>query len=146
MLIDIYRFYKDNIGIAISPISMVDIDPYFKVYNSHDFDKANKVVNLKMNKAEPYLKPNCANRNNKNLWILSTDEREHLIEILNKPSIYFDNATNWDILKFEWNRNILHCSINLTKYLSGEYDDYFGTIGIFMQSYDPIPNYKFMKY
>lgn len=76
---------------------------YFKYYNNSRNKLADKVARIRIDKAE-YVGGNHRERNLKK-WILSKNEKQQLINILNSPSNDYPNITKWQDILITYNRD-----------------------------------------
>ena len=113
------RDNQNNVSIAVNPDSERQGHPYFKFYNNVYYGDAAKVVRILFNSADYVENKNAEDQK---LWKLSHKEKKLLKELLSSTSAEYSDMTIWEACKFEWNFEYLEQSINLDKYVNGEYD------------------------
>lgn len=133
----IYYGNTENVGIAVNPDGGRIGDPYFKFYNNKSYSASTHLARIM------FFKPEYAvHSGSKKPWNLNSKERKILVTVMNKESDYYDNATNWDAAKFDWNREALKLPIKISKYLQGEYDELYSDNPSYVPSYLKMPNYR----
>ena len=133
----IYKSKEYGIMVAVNPDSGRSGNPYFKFYNNSNFNNADKVIRIMFKKPDYVI-----HKDGKKLWKLNSKEKKLLLKVLNMESENFSGYTNWEIAKFDWNREYLEESINIEKYFNGDYDEMYKTNAGYVPSTLKIPDYS----
>jgi hypothetical protein len=109
---------------------------YFKFFNSSDYKKATAVISILFNKPDYVY-----HKDGKQLWKLNSKEKKLLIKTLKEESGHFSGYTNWDIAKYDWNREYFEEPLNMEKYFNGDYDDIYKNEPSYVPSTLKMPDY-----
>lgn len=132
----IYKSKEYGILVAVNPDSKRSGLPYFKFFNSYDFNKATHVIRI-MFKDTDYVVHN----DSKKLWKLNTQDKKLLVKIMNQESKRYKGYTNWDAAKFDWNYEYLEEMLDIDSYFNGEYDDVYESNPGYIPSTLKMPDY-----
>ena len=129
---------ENNVGIGVYPDSGRIGNPYFKFYNSTNYDKATKVVRITFNQVDYIVHKN---NNGADLWKLNHKDKKLLMKLLKRPSKTRKDLDNWTLLKYHWNDESLPDEFDLDDYVSGMYDEQYSDNTNYVASYIDIPDY-----
>lgn len=139
----VHRDTNENISVAVNPDSKKVGDPYFKFYNSVDFNKSTAVIRIMFNSADYTY-----HTDGKKLWKLNSKEKKLLVKTLKSESKKYRpfGFTVWDAAKFDWNYEYLQIDIEPEGYISGEYDETFKNNPSYVPSTLKMPNYLDLRF
>lgn len=132
----IYKSKEYGILVAVNPDSKRSGLPYFKFYNSFDYNRATHVIRI-MFKEPDYI----VHKDSKKLWKLNSKDKKLLIKIMKEESNTYSGRTNWQAALFDWNFEYLEEMINADKFFNGEYDEIYASNPGYIQSTLKMPDY-----
>ena len=132
----------NNLGIvmAVNPTPNYIGNPYFKVYNAPQFNKATKVARIS------FFKPELIeHQRNKLPWLnMNNKDKKNIIKFLNLRAAT-QKCTVWEALKYYWNSEK---GINvgyIEDYLNGDFDEKNRNNPDYIPSTLKMPNYMELK-
>ena len=89
----------NNISIIVSPDTKRNNrnNEYFKILNHKEYSKASKIARIKFRQPKYVLRHNNDGKKN---WILNKDEKQLLINLLNKKNIYKESYWETAIIRY----------------------------------------------
>lgn len=132
----IYKSKEYGIMVAVNTDSNRKGTAYFKFFNSSDYKKATAVIRILFNKPDYVY-----HKDGKQLWKLNSKEKKLLIKTLKEESGHFSGYANWDIAKYDWNREYFEDPLNMEKYFNGDYDDIYKNEPSYVPSTLKMPDY-----
>lgn len=131
----------ENIGLlmAVNPSDYIG-EPYFKVYDATQWNKATKVARISF--FEPRL---IKHKSDKLPWLsINSGDRKRIVEFLGRYATT-QKCTVWNSLKYYWNSEKGFDVGYVEDYLSGKYDLKYADDPDYVPSTLKMPNYLELK-
>lgn len=132
----IFKSKEYGICVAVNPDSKRKGIPYFKFYNSSDFNNADSVIRILFTKPDYVY-----HKDSKKLWKLDTKDKRLLVSVLKKESVRYKGYTNWQVAMYDWNYEYLEEMISIEEYFNGEYDEQYKNVIGYIPSNLKMPDY-----
>ena len=129
---------ENNVGLGVYPDRGRIGNPYFKFYNSTNYENATKIIRITFNQVDYVVHKNSGGAD---LWKLNHKNKKLLMKLLKRPSKTRKDLDNWTLLKYHWNDESLPDEFDLDDYVTGLYDDKYADNPDYVPSTLAMQNY-----